>query len=133
MEWHFALSVGSSSLLAVWGVIDIIGDMRARRRNEPGHGLRDGVFLLLLAFLDLGGFLVGRHEEALERAARLRIEQRLAPRHVSPELHDRAVATLRGNAAERVTMVRLGDREASDFADDIARMLRDAGWIVPAA
>jgi len=65
-----------------------------------------------------------------ERLARLRIEERLAWRRVSPKEHSAIVAALKQYAGTRVYVVKLGDPEAGVFADDLMKTLTDSKWAV---
>jgi hypothetical protein len=65
-----------------------------------------------------------------ERVARLKIEERLAPRRISPEEHQRLVAALSPYRGSSVQMTKLGDLEAGRFADDISLVFHESGWNV---
>jgi hypothetical protein len=63
-----------------------------------------------------------------ERLARIQAEERLRGRRITPAQHDAFVKLLLPYAGTSVKVVRLVDLEASLFADDITKVLRDAGW-----
>jgi hypothetical protein len=65
-----------------------------------------------------------------ERLARMKIEERLAWRRVSPGEHDVMVSHLAAHAGAVVEVTKLGDVESATFSDDIIKTLRDAGWAV---
>ena len=60
----------------------------------------------------------------------LELKERLAHRRISEADHDKFVATLLPFAKSRVEIERLGDAEASRFADDLLSVFRDAKWNV---
>jgi hypothetical protein len=63
-----------------------------------------------------------------ERLARTKIEERLAPRRVGREQHDRSIGLLKPYAGSVVAVTKLGDMEAGVLADEIMAVLREAGW-----
>jgi hypothetical protein len=65
-----------------------------------------------------------------ERLARIKIEERMAWRRVSPKQHQTFVEALRPYKGSIVELEKFGDLEASVFADDILRVLSDSGWNV---
>jgi hypothetical protein len=60
----------------------------------------------------------------------LALQQRLAPRRISPGAHATFVAALAPYHGSTVVITRLGDLEAGRFADDIISVLTEAGWTV---
>ncbi len=107
---------GSTLVLLVWGIWDL----------RTGHK-RDGVFLILIGLFD-GVAAVASHVDFAH------IEAKLAPRTLSLADQDRFGAALAQVPKQRVTIlvnadVTSGERdEQYDFADDIERALRRAGW-----
>jgi len=69
-------------------------------------------------------------EAEQERLARLKIEERLAARRISPEQHRELVRALSQYRGASVELTKLGEFEANRFADDISLTLKDAGWNV---
>ncbi len=67
-------------------------------------------------------------EAAIANEARLKIEERLAFRRISPEAHRGFVAALKPYAGSTVKVTKLGEFEAGLFADDLISVLKDAGW-----
>ncbi len=70
-----------------------------------------------------------------ERAAKaekalLELQQRLAHRRISTSDHEILVASLRPYPGSVVEVVKLGDSEAAQFADDIIAVLSEAKWVV---
>lgn len=66
----------------------------------------------------------------LERLARIRIEERLAARRIeAEELHSLADC-LKPYAGTTVIVTKIGDLEASQFADDLIKMFSEAKWRV---
>lgn len=65
-----------------------------------------------------------------ERLARVKIEERLAPRRIGPKEHSAFVAALEPFAGSTVVITKLGDFEAARFGDDLVSVLKEAGWNV---
>lgn len=66
-----------------------------------------------------------------ERVARLRLEERLAPRHILPVQHNKIRAELAGFKGQTVSMIiHPGDPELSAFAGELKTALEDAGMLV---
>jgi hypothetical protein len=65
-----------------------------------------------------------------EKLARLKIEERMAGRRVTKELHDRFVPILKPFGGSVAGVTKLGDMEAGVFADDIIKLLQDSNWTV---
>jgi|SRR5581483_25631 len=65
-----------------------------------------------------------------ERLARLRIEERLAARRISPEQLRDLVQALKPYANSTVVVDRLGDFEARQFADELIKAFSAARWSV---
>jgi hypothetical protein len=65
-----------------------------------------------------------------ERLARIKIEETLAWRRISPGEYKALVSALRPHAGASVQVLKLGDMEAATFADDLIKTLRDSGWLV---
>jgi hypothetical protein len=65
-----------------------------------------------------------------ERLARVKIEERLAPRRIGPKEHAALVSALKPYRGAVVEVTKLGDLEAGQFADDIVSVLTEAGWNV---
>ena len=65
-----------------------------------------------------------------ERLARIKIEERLAWRRITPKEHDSLILMLKPHAGATVELLKLGDIEAGIFADDLIKTLRDSGWLV---
>lgn len=66
-----------------------------------------------------------------ERIERLRLEARLAPRHLTAAQRTALVAAIqpyRGQVVEVVAM--LGDGESEDFAREFVPLFRQAGWVL---
>ena len=64
-----------------------------------------------------------------ERLARIRIEERLAGRHISSEDHRKFVGVLKEHPGT-VDFTKIGDLEAGKFADEILRIFQEAKWKV---
>jgi hypothetical protein len=60
----------------------------------------------------------------------LEVRQRLEHRRVSKSKHDELVAILHRYPGSIVNVIKLGDSEASQFADDIIAVFTDAKWHV---
>jgi len=65
-----------------------------------------------------------------ERLARVKLESRMAWRRIDGKEHDALVAQLKTHAGAVVEVFQHGELEASTFADDIIKTLRDSGWAV---
>jgi hypothetical protein len=68
-----------------------------------------------------------------ERLARVKIEERLAWRRISPRQHDVFVEELKPFAGSLavVSAFSNADIESKTFASDISQVLKDAGWKAP--
>lgn len=64
------------------------------------------------------------------RRQNLELEIRLAHRHITKEQHDKFVKALEPYKGAAVDLVKLGDSEAADFANEIVAVLEDSGWNV---
>ncbi len=62
--------------------------------------------------------------------ALLELQQRLQHRRISQSEHDRLVVSLQRFRGSAVQLLKLGDAEAAQFADDLLAVLHDAGWSV---
>lgn len=65
-----------------------------------------------------------------ERIARVRIEERMAPRRITSKQHDEFVSVLIPYSGSVVGLEQLGEKEATTFAEDILNVLSDSGWNV---
>lgn len=73
--------------------------------------------------------LVLQTELERERTARLKLESKLAPRHLSAEDMKAIVEAIKPYAGQKVDVfVPLGDTEAKVYAADFVKSFRDAGW-----
>jgi hypothetical protein len=118
--------------LLVFGIIVVIGvagesffGIRHWWNSRKLQALEHGVDQERQA--EIAGLITQAEEE---RVARLKIEERLAPRRISPEEHQRLVAALSPYRGSSVQMTKLGDLEAGRFADDISLVFHESGWNV---
>ena len=72
-----------------------------------------------------------RAETERERLARVKIEERLAPRNLTTEQSNRITRRLRRFSGQHLEVIRYApSREATSFSEQIERATTNAGWIV---
>lgn len=129
---------GSTLLLLVWGILDLIEAWREQRQAaREGHPIssrfwrfKDGAFLILLAVLD-------GTAAAQQRAELASVEAKLMPRHLTATERNQMLASLRGSAtAIPVWIIANADETAENkdeqqaLAEELTAVFRDAGWTV---
>ena len=66
-----------------------------------------------------------------ERAARLRLENQLAPRRLSTDQAHALIEALKPFAGQKIDIVfPSGDNEASDYAAEFEAVFKSAGWVI---
>ena len=127
-----AILVAVGTIAAIWagGIRERFADERisaneaktatavadAARANESAEKLRESNLTLQAA---------ADHE----RAARLKLEQKIAPRRLSDQQKEMLIAALKPFHGQRVDVVCiLGDTEGKQFAQDFDTVFRQAGW-----
>jgi hypothetical protein len=63
-----------------------------------------------------------------EKLARIKLEERLAWRRISPKEYPAFVAALKPFKRSVVEVTKLGEVEAGQFADDVVKMFADSEW-----
>lgn len=71
-----------------------------------------------------------QEKTAIAERALLELKERLAHRRINQSDHDKLVASLRPFRGSAVQLLKLGDEEAAQFADDLLAVLHDAEWSV---
>jgi len=65
-----------------------------------------------------------------ERLERIKIEERLASRRISKSKKEEIVKLLTPFAGARITLQKIGDDEATEFANDLISVLKESHWTV---